>query len=135
MKNNLSLFEAKLSEISIANVTIPKTGKIQFVKKMPRYNGNQLIEGSCAKIRCEFIDLDLAKVLEKSNVDTRQLKTTTLEIIGDEFSLIDISEDELLGNEISLIHSKVMLKWDTRSAGWNGLKLVLDLADLTEGSE
>ncbi|MHB9918562.1 hypothetical protein CF070_01565 [Clostridium botulinum] len=130
--------QAKLSEIEISNVTTPKTGAIQFVKKAPRYGRNKKpIDGSCAKIVCEFVDSAFAKVLEKANADVRQLKTNTLDIIGDEQDLLDITKDDLLGVELPLSNAKVMLKWDSNLSSWQGLKLVVNLEDLNdkEGKE
>lgn len=133
MKTNISLSQAKLSEIVIENVDIPKKGKIQFVRKAPRFNGKKAVDGSCAKIKCEFIDSELVKILEKANADISQLKTTTLEIVSNnEMDLLDISEDDLLGAEFPLQNAKVMLKWDSHIGNWSSLKLVLNLDDLND---
>ncbi|APH20279.1 hypothetical protein [Clostridium botulinum] len=72
------------------------------------------------------------KILEKANADVAQLKTTTLEIIGNEQDLLDIAEDDLLGAEIPIYNAKVMLKWDSHSSGWQSLKLVINLGDLND---
>lgn len=82
MKNNVSLSQAKLSEIVIGNTEVPKTGIVQLVKKAPRFNKKNVIDGSCAKIKYDFIDSELVKILEKANADAGQLETTTLEITG-----------------------------------------------------
>lgn len=127
----LHLSHAKLSEVVVKNVEIPQNGKIQSAKKAPRFNGKNAIEGSCAKIKCEIIDLELAKIIEKANVDISQLKTTTLEIISNnEIDLLDISEADLLGADLPLQEAKVMLKWDSRTGNWSSLKLVLNLEDI-----
>lgn len=136
--NNITLGQAKLSEVEISNVIAPKSGVIRLVRKAPRYGSNKTpIDGSCSKITCELVDTVLAKMLEKANVDVSQIKTTTLEIIGNEIDLLDISKDSLIGAEIPLYKAKVMLKWDSHSSSWQGLKLVMNLEDLNdkEGSK
>lgn len=130
----LTLSEATLSKVIIGNVTPEQNGLIMFAKKAPRYNGENIINGSCAKIKCEYIDADLAKLLEKSNADINQLKTNTIEIIGNEMDLLNISEEELKGTILPFHNAVVMLKWvSTRSkSGWNDLKLVINLNDLND---
>ncbi|HFU5904908.1 MULTISPECIES: hypothetical protein [Enterococcus] len=138
IKSNLTPFStAKLSEVTIANVAHESSGLILSAKKAPRYNGEEEIRGSVAKIKCEFINADLAKILEKSGADVHQLKTNTLEIVGNENDLINITEDELINTILPLNKAKVMLKWvsNRSSSGWKGLKLVVDLNDLHEGEK
>lgn len=134
MKNNIiTIGQVKLSEVEISNVAIPKAGIVQSVNKAARYGSDKKrIDGSCSKIVCEFVDSALAKILEKSNADVSELKTTTLEIVGNEQELLDIDTDELMGAELPLSNAKIMLKWDSNSSAWRGLKLVIDLKNLNE---
>lgn len=132
------LGKAKLAEAIISNVVVPKNATIQTVNKSPRYaESGEAIQGSVAKISCQFVDSDLAKIIQKSGADTSELKTYPLELIGNEQDLIDISASDLIGSEIKLHDAKVMLKWEQgrNGGGWRGLKLVLNVSDLVNESE
>ena len=132
------LGKAKLAEAIISNVVVPKNATIQTVNKSPRYaESGEAIQGSVAKISCQFVDSDLAKIIQKSGADTSELKTYPLELIGNEQDLIDISASDLIGSEIKLHDAKVMLKWEQgrNGGGWRGLKLVLNISDSVNESE
>ncbi|MGT9145926.1 hypothetical protein [Enterococcus faecalis] len=132
------LGKAKLAEAIISNVVVPKNATIQTVNKSPRYaESGEAIQGSVAKISCQFVDSDLAKIIQKSGADTSELKTYPLELIGNEQDLIDISASDLIGSEIKLHDAKVMLKWEQgrNGGGWRGLKLVLNVSDSVNESE
>ena len=108
------------------------------MSKSPRYaESGEAIQGSVAKISCQFVDSDLAKIIQKSGADTSELKTYPLELIGNEQDLIDISASDLIGSEIKLHDAKVMLKWEQgrNGGGWRGLKLVLNISDSVNESE
>lgn len=132
------LGKAKLAEAIISNVVAPKNATIQTVSKSPRYaESGEAIQGSVAKISCQFVDSDLAKIIQKSGADTSELKTYPLELVGNEQDLIDISASDLIGSEIKLHDAKVMLKWEQgrNGGGWRGLKLVLNVSDSVNESE
>lgn len=132
------LGKAKLAEAIISNVVVPKNATIQTVNKSPRYaESGEAIQGSVAKISCQFVDSDLAKIIQKSGADTSELKTYPLDLIGNEQDLIDISASDLIGSEIKLHDAKVMLKWEQgrNGGGWRGLKLVLNISDSVNESE
>ncbi|BDH81589.1 hypothetical protein [Lactococcus lactis] len=132
------LGKAKLAETIISNVVAPKNATIQTVSKSPRYaESGEAIQGSVAKISCQFVDSDLAKIIQKSGADTSELKTYPLELVGNEQDLIDISASDLIGSEIKLHDAKVMLKWEQgrNGGGWRGLKLVLNVSDSVNESE
>lgn len=128
------LGQTRLSEVVISNVVVPKTATIQAVSKSPRYaESGEPIQGSVAKISCQFIDSDLAKIIQKSGADISELKTYPLELIGSEQDLIELSASDLVGSEILLKDAKVMLKWEQgqgrNAGGWRSLKLVLDISE------
>lgn len=132
------LGKAKLAEAIISNIVVPKNATIQIVNKSSRYaESGEAIQGSVAKISCQFVDSDLAKIIQKSGADTSELKTYPLELIGNEQDLIDISASDLIGSEIKLHDAKVMLKWEQgrNGGGWRGLKLVLNISDSVNESE
>lgn len=104
------LAKAKLSEVVIANVEIPKTARIQVVSKSPRYaESGEPIQGSVAKISCKFVDTNLSRIIEKSGAEASELKTYHLELIGDEKDLLELSPADLIDSEIPLKDAKVML--------------------------
>lgn len=110
----MHLSKVKLAEVVIGNVEKPKSGRIQSASKSPRYGSDgEPVNGSVAKVVCQFVDTDLAHIVEKAGSDASQLKTYTLELIGEEPDLINLSEQELLGSEIQLADAKVMLRWTT----------------------
>ncbi|ATO44823.1 hypothetical protein [Loigolactobacillus coryniformis] len=128
----MKLAQGRLSEVEIANVETPKVARIVSISKSPRYGENgEPIPNSVAKVVCQFIDTDLAKIVEKAGGDASQLKVFVLELVGDETDLVDISESELLGSEIQLTDAKVMLKWATgrNGGGWRDLKLVMNISN------
>ena len=126
------LGKAKLSEVVILNVSIPKIATIQMVSKSPRYAENgEAIQGSVAKIACQFVDSELAKLIQKSGADPAELKTYLLELTGTERDLSEIEVTDLIGSDIKLDGAKVMLKWEQGRKGgsWKGLKVVLNISD------
>ncbi|MBK4806503.1 hypothetical protein [Enterococcus faecium] len=130
--------KAKIAEVVISNVEVPEIAIIQSVNRSPRFSeSGEAIQGSIAKISCQFIDAELAKLIQKSGADSSELKTYPLELIGNEQDLLSISIDELLGSEIKLEGAKVMLKWEQgrNGGGWRGLKLVLNISEITNESE
>lgn len=132
------LGKAKIAEVVISNVEVPKVAIIQSVNRSPRFSeSGEAIQGSVAKISCQFIDAELAKLIQKSGADSSELKTYPLELIGNEQDLLGISADELLGSEIKLEDAQVMLKWEQgrNGGGWRGLKLVLNVSEATNESE
>jgi hypothetical protein len=135
---NMLLGKAKLAEVIISNVVAPKNATIQTVNKSPRYaESGEPIQGSVAKISCQFVDADLAKIIQKSGADTSELKTYLLELVGNEQDLIEISANDLIGSDINLVDSNVYLKWEQgrNGGGWRGLKLVLNISELVSESE
>lgn len=132
------LGKAKIAEVVVSNVEVPKVAVIQSVNKSPRYSeSGEAIKGSVAKISCQFVDVELAKLIQKSGADSSELKTYPLELVGNEQDLLDISADELIGSEIKLQDAKVMLQWQQgrNGGGWRGLKLVLNVSEATNESE
>lgn len=132
------LAKAKLGGLIISNVVTPKNATIQTVSKSPRYaESGEAILGSIAKISCQFVDTELAKLIQKSGADASELKTYPLELVGNEQDLIDIEANDLIGTEIKLDDAKVMLKWEQgrNGGGWRGLKLVLNVSETTNESE
>lgn len=132
------LGKAKIAEVVVSNVEVPKIAVIQSVNKSPRYSeSGEAIQGSVAKISCQFVDVELAKLIQKSGADSSELKTYPLELVGNEQDLLDISADELIGSEIKLQDAKVMLQWQQgrNGGGWRGLKLVLNVSEATNESE
>lgn len=132
------LGKAKLAEAIISNVVVPKNATIQTVSKSPRYaESGEAIQGSVAKISCQFVDSELAKIIQKSGADTSELKTYPLELVGNEQDLLDISVNELIGSEVKLEGAKVMLQWQQgrNGGGWRGLKLVINISDSANESE
>lgn len=133
------LGKPELSKVIVENVIKPKSGTIQTASKSPRYaESGEAIQGSVAKISCQFVDTELAKLIQKSGADTSELKTYPLEMIGNEQDLMEISASDLIGSEIKLDDAKVMLKWEQgrNGGGWRGLKLVLNISDsVTEGEK
>lgn len=127
----MKLAKVKLSEVEISNVEKPKAARVVSVSKSPRYADNgDPINGSVAKVVCQIVDAELAKILEKSGDGVEDLKTYALELVGDEKDLLEISEAELLGTEIELKDAKVMLKWSAgRTSGWRDVKLVMNISD------
>ncbi len=132
------LGKAKIAEVVVSNVEVPKIAVIQSVNKSPRYSeSGEAIQGSVAKISCQFVDVELAKLIQKSGADSSELKTYPLELVGNEQDLLDISADELIGSEVKLQDAKVMLQWQQgrNGGGWRGLKLVLNVSETTNESE
>lgn len=132
------LGKAKIAEVVVSNVEVPKVAVIQSVNKSPRYSeSGEAIQGSVAKISCQFVDVELAKLIQKSGADSSELKTYPLELVGNEQDLLDISVDELIGSEVKLEDAKVMLQWQQgrNGGGWRGLKLVLNVSETTNESE
>ncbi|EAC2634113.1 hypothetical protein NPT00_002087 [Listeria monocytogenes] len=132
------LGKAKIAEVVVSNVEVPKVAVIQSVNKSPRYSeSGEAIRGSVAKISCQFVDVELAKLIQKSGADSSELKTYPLELIGNEQDLLGISADELIGSEVKLQDAKVMLQWQQgrNGGGWRGLKLVLNVSEATNESE
>lgn len=132
------LGKVKIAEVVVSNVEVPKIAVIQSVNRFTRYSeSGEAIQGSVAKISCQFIDAELAKLIQKSGADSSELKTYPLELIGNEQDLLGISVDELLGSEIKLEGAKVILKWEQgrNGGGWRGLKLVLNVSEATNESE
>lgn len=128
----MKLAQVKLSEVEVSNVETPKVARIVSISKSPRYEENgEPIPNSVAKVVCQFIDTDLAKIVEKAGGDASQLKTFVLELVGDEADMIELSESKLLGSEIQLADAKVMLKWATgrNGGGWRDLKLVMNISN------
>lgn len=128
----MKLAQVKLSEVEVSNVETPKVARIVSISKSPRYGENgEPIPNSVAKVVCQFIDTDLAKIVEKAGGDASQLKTFVLELVGDEADMIELSESKLLGSEIQLADAKVMLKWATgrNGGGWRDLKLVMNISN------
>lgn len=137
-EENMLFAKAKLAEVTISNVQVPKTASIQTVSKSPRYaESGEPIQGSVAKISCQFVDADLAKIIQKSGADTSELRTYLLEFLGNEQDLIGISASDLIGSEIKLDDANVMLKWEQgrNGGGWRGLKLVLNISGSVSESE
>ncbi|EJS7288323.1 TPA_asm: hypothetical protein GHI95_05285 [Listeria monocytogenes] len=132
------LGKAKIAEVVVSNVEVPKVAVIQSVNKSPRYSeSGEAIRGSVAKISCQFVDVELAKLIQKSGADSSELKTYPLELIGNEQDLLGISADELIGSEVKLQDAKVMLQWQQgrNGGGWRCLKLVLNVSEATNESE
>ncbi|MEQ2876463.1 hypothetical protein AAAV89_00640 [Enterococcus asini] len=132
------LGKAKIAEVVISNVEVPKMAIIQSVNKSPRYSEEgEAIQGSIAKISCQFVDAELAKLIQKSGADSSEVKTYPLELVGNEQDLMGIEANNLIGSEIKLDDSKVMLKWEQgrNGGGWRGLKLVLNVSDSANGGE
>ncbi|GEM_PF-3364374 len=132
------LGKAKIAEVVISNVEVPKIAVIQSVNRSPRYSeSGEPIQGSVAKISCQFVDVELAKLIQKSGADSSELKTYPLELVGSEQDLNDIAANDLIGSEIKLDDAKVMLKWEQgrNGGGWRGLKLVLSVSETTNESE
>ncbi|MEB7405509.1 hypothetical protein NGB95_01800 [Enterococcus hirae] len=132
------LGKAKIAEVVVSNVEVPKVAVIQSVNKSPRYSeSGEAIQSSVAKISCQFVDVELAKLIQKSGADSSELKTYPLELVGNEQDLIDISADELIGSEVKLQDAKVMLQWQQgrHGGGWRGLKLVLNISDSANEGE
>lgn len=132
------LGKAKIAEVVVSNVEVPKVAVIQSVNKSPRYSeSGEAIQGSVAKISCQFVDVELAKLIQKSGADSSELKTYPLELVGNEQDLMGIEANNLIGSEIKLDDSKVMLKWEQgrNGGGWRGLKLVLNVSDSANGGE
>ena len=132
------LGKAKIAEVVVSNVEVPKVAVIQSVNKSPRYSeSGEAIQGSVAKISCQFVDVELAKLIQKSGADSSELKTYPLELVGNEQDLMCIEANNLIGSEIKLDDSKVMLKWEQgrNGGGWRGLKLVLNVSDSANGGE
>ncbi|HHD5093933.1 Uncharacterised protein [Streptococcus pyogenes] len=132
------LGKAKIAEVVVSNVEVPKVAVIQSVNRSPRYSeSGEAIQDSVAKISCQFVDAELAKLIQKSGADSSELKTYPLELVGEEQDLINISINELLGSEVKLEDAKVMLKWEQgrNGGGWRGLKLVLNVSETTNESE
>ncbi|MFT8917220.1 MAG: hypothetical protein ABF899_05105 [Oenococcus sp.] len=127
----MKLGKAKLSEVEISNVEKPKEARVVSVSKSPRYGDNgEPINGSVAKIACQVVDSTKAILLEKAGDDVSDLKTFSLELVGDEKDLLEVSEASLLGTDIQLANAKVMLKWSTgRTSGWRELKLVMNISN------
>ncbi|MGL9972464.1 hypothetical protein [Enterococcus sp. DIV1420a] len=126
------LGKVKLGEVILSNVIIPKTATVQAVSKSPRYAENgEPVQGSIAKISCQFIDSDLAKLIQKSGADPAELKTYLLELVGTEQDLSEIAVSDLIGSDVKLDGAKVMLKWEQgRNGGaWRGIKVVLNISD------
>jgi hypothetical protein len=125
------LSKAKLADVIISNVEKTKAVRVISVSKSPRYADNgDPIQGTVAKIVCQFVDTELAKIVEKAGGDVSELKTYPLELVGDEKDLLSISEAELLGSEVQLEDAQVMLKWANgrNGGGWRDLKLVMDVS-------
>ncbi len=132
------LGKPELSKVIVENVIKPKSGTLQSVSKSPRYaESGEAIQGTVAKIICQFVDTELAKVIQKSGADISELKSYPLELIGDEQDLINIVASDLIGSEIKLDDAKVMLKWEQgrNGGGWRGLKLVLSVSGTTNEGE
>lgn len=132
------LGKAKIAEVVVSNVEVPKVAVIQSVNKSPRYSeSGEAIQGSVAKISCQFVDVELAKLIQKSGADSSELKTYPLELVGNEQDLLDISVDKLIGSEVKLEDAKVMLQWQQgrNGGGWRGLKLVLNVSETANESE
>ncbi|MFN0310924.1 hypothetical protein ACFC3P_10135 [Enterococcus thailandicus] len=132
------LGKAKIAEAVISNVEVPRIAVIQSVNRSPRYSeSGEAIQDSVAKISCQFVDAELAKLIQKSGADSSELKTYPLELVGEEQDLLNISINELLGSEVKLEDAKVMLKWEQgrNGGGWRGLKLVLNVSETTNESE
>ncbi|MGE6625247.1 hypothetical protein [Bacillus pumilus] len=132
------LGKAKIAEVIVSNVEVPKVAVIQSVNKSPRYSeSGEAIQGSVAKISCQFVDVELAKLIQKSGADSSELKTYPLELVGNEKDLLDISADELIGSEVKLQDAKVMLQWQQgrNGGGWRCFKLVLNVSETTNESE
>ncbi len=132
------LGKPELSKVIVENVIKPKSGTIQTVSKSPRYaESGEAIQGSVAKISCQFVDTELAKLIQKSGADTSELKTYPLELVGNEQDLLDISVNELIGSEVKLEGAKVMLQWQQgrNGGGWRGLKLVINISDSANEGE
>lgn len=132
------LGKAKIAEVVISNVEVPKIAVIQSVNRSPRYSeSGEPIQGSVAKISCQFVDVELAKLIQKSGADSSELKTYPLELVGSEQDLNNIAANDLIGSEIKLDDAKVMLKWEQgrNGGGWRGLKLVLSVSETTNESE
>lgn len=132
------LGKAKIAEVVISNVEVPKIAVIQSVNRSPRYSeSGEPIQGSVAKISCQFVDVELDKLIQKSGADSSELKTYPLELVGSEQDLNDIAANDLIGSEIKLDDAKVMLKWEQgrNGGGWRGLKLVLSVSETTNESE
>lgn len=132
------LGKAKIAEVVVSNVEVPKVAIIQSVNRSPRFSeSGEAIQGSVAKISCQFVDAELAKIIQKSGADSSELKTYPLELVGEEQDLLNISINELLGSEVKLEDAKVMLKWEQgrNGGGWRGLKLSLNVSETTNESE
>ncbi len=126
------LGKPELSKVIVENVIKPKSGTLQSVSKSPRYaESGEAIQGTVAKIVCQFVDTELAKVIQKSGADISELKSYPLELIGNEQDLINIVASDLIGSEIKLDDATVMLKWEQgrNGGGWRGLKLVLSISE------
>ncbi|OMD61698.1 hypothetical protein [Paenibacillus odorifer] len=132
------LGKPELSKVIVENVIKPKNGTIQTVSKSPRFtDSGEAIQGSVAKISCQFVDSELAKLIHKSGADTSELMTYPLELVGNEQDLTGIDASNLIGSEIRLDDAKVMLKWEQNrnGGGWRGLKLVLSVSETKNESE
>lgn len=128
------LGKPELSKVIVENVIKPKSGTLQSVSKSPRYaESGEAIQGTVAKIVCQFVDTELAKVIQKSGADISELKSYPLELVGNEKDLINIVASDLIGSEIKLDDARVMLKWEQgrngAGGGWRGLKLVLSVSE------
>lgn len=137
MEKNLSIGNPELGKVTISNVVTSKIATIQSASISQRFaKDGEPIQGSIGKIACNAVDSVLAKVIEKSGADISSLKPFTLELVGDEEDLQEITVSELIGSEINIEKAKVMLKWvsNRNSSGWRDLKVVLDITE-TESVE
>ena len=86
------LGKVKLGEVTISNVTIPKIATVQTVSKAPRYAENgEPIQGSVSKIVCQFVDSELAKLIQKP-----EMQGVEVMVVGDH-------QPPMWGNEIEHI--------------------------------
>ena len=131
--NKYDIKEIKMSEVEVGNVTWePHIYVVNAVKKL-RYEDGEPVEGSVSKINIEYVDKKIFDVIQKAGADVEALKSDTLEIVSENESLLkQLDEEALIGQILDVSKAKAFLKWQNNqfSAGWQGVKLMIDLNDV-----
>ncbi|MFM1538233.1 hypothetical protein [Helcococcus bovis] len=133
ISKNLKFNEAKLSQVTVDNVIIPKEVIVTSAVAKPRYENSEMVENSISKIQVSYVEKNIFDILMKSRVDISALKTENFEIIDeDEKKLKSINIEELIGKTIDISSGKVYLGWVTSSfnSGWNKLVIRIKPEDI-----
>ena len=117
-------------DLEMSQFEVPKKFILLSVRVNNKYNevnGEKIKTDEITKISCTALDAYKVKVLTEMGISTDDLKTISLDIVGNLDKIVKLAQNEsLLNVPVELIHPKVRLAWNMARSNWAGVKLVCE---------